>query len=484
MNFITLEQKLPDVFYEIEKRLNKAGLNNQFTIAGGSLCNTYMGLPFRDIDVFVDEEADFGVDVDEVADLFEVPIETITRNERGFGYSGDFTVVRKELCRFEFLGYPVELIFSHPSRVYEFDIRFRQFYYKNGEFFATKEAIQDISNKELVVVTPSTPKSTLCRLFRFSDEFGFSIKQESLSLMHWAFSEKKVDWAGFEEVLALHAHKISATAKNKLLGWVSKTMTHNKGVMEPIEPVFPFHPKLKRFFVSLLAHNKEDSIAIYYDLITAYTPFESFSFDLLCDGNIVKEKLQSMRDLFKSVRLQQLFENDKIVLIPDVLDEKCIHQFFEEYVAVSDELEYHKHKEFKILHLENKIKVEITENPDPVSLGDYLVHNEVNLTIGDTFVYPLRKCTNGKYTIARSTLNQGDGSWFYLSLIGRSLKARIPDYFSFYETDLIGIYGVGHENAFHTDYYFYPETLQAFSLTKKRFKEIAINPHKLLKTSE
>lgn len=183
-------------------------------IAGGFLSDSYMrehaavtdtsACRANDIDVFmqVPTEVFKGLDIETFTRELKQEIVTlcdrnyshinITKYERANCY--DFISV-PYIFKIEIPGLPkLEIVLSESlERIFDFDISIRHFFnfYGQEEVYAAPIAIQDIQERQLTVVCPLTPKSTLARLFYFQKRYGFTIVEHSYSILAWVFAQKQ-----------------------------------------------------------------------------------------------------------------------------------------------------------------------------------------------------------------------------------------------------------------------------------------------------
>lgn len=192
-----------DAEYE-EERGYKWGNNsfNEYVMAGGFASDTYMkeyfnyefdgseeNYPFKDCDIFVE---DVFVDEEVLKELLP-EIEEFEVDFFGNGrYSEAFDTMG--VIRFSYKGIKFEVVaIKSMARVETFDYRFRNFFYMKNKTFATKEAINDIKEKKLVIQSAHTPTTSLVRGIYFEKKYGFELLEKSKQWLKWELAEYEID---------------------------------------------------------------------------------------------------------------------------------------------------------------------------------------------------------------------------------------------------------------------------------------------------
>jgi len=257
MELITIDLPLPDIIGDVYQKslvLNErlSSFSNETvrsSIAGGCLSNTYMGRSFKDIDLFI-----------EYPSYLDYPPKSLFKQVFGsdidvLDYEIDNSYVHFKhpmLYSFSYNGYQIDLIFCEKlERIYDFDLRFRQFYLLDGEVQTTKEAMQDIKEKKLVLSSPCSPLATYIRCMHFKEELGFSIDSFSEQCLFHFINVKSY---GANEVLAIIDHKkgLHPNSKQQLIDWVheySEPFDYNENelCLKIPNTSFPFHKDLQSF---------------------------------------------------------------------------------------------------------------------------------------------------------------------------------------------------------------------------------------------
>lgn len=189
------EEELPNFNFTDAEKTGKHFTD--YVFAGGAFSNMYIqqctnhktafgidSYPFKDIDVFVKTSIfDYSYFQKLLPEaVFAEPRYIESYNGSNLDYIFDFTL---NDIKFEF-------ILSHTlEAVQTFDFRFRNFFHKNGETFASERAIQDIDRKEIVIISTSVASSSLVRGFIFEEQLGFSISPFSLDYIGWDLGNRR-----------------------------------------------------------------------------------------------------------------------------------------------------------------------------------------------------------------------------------------------------------------------------------------------------
>jgi len=264
MDLITIDLSLPDIINEVYQKsrlLNDqlssfSNTNIRSSIAGGCLSNTYMGRSFKDIDLFI-----------EYTSYLDYPPKSLFKQVFGSDIEVlDYEIhnsyvhfIHPMLYSFTYKGYHIDLIFCEKlERIYDFDLRFRQFYLLDGNVQTTKEALHDIEEKKLVLSSPCSPLATYIRCIHFKEELGFSIDSFSEECLLYFINSRSY---GANEVLRTIDHKkgLHSDSKQQLFDWVhehSEPFDYNENelCLKIPNTSFPFHKDLQ-FFLDKLSHS-------------------------------------------------------------------------------------------------------------------------------------------------------------------------------------------------------------------------------------
>jgi len=492
MNFTEINLQLPPIFQEVEQKIKACG--GKFFIGGGSLSNLYMGKDIRDIDIFHEKT----IKIEEVKEMFGgyESVETFTvshidyEQEAFYENEEDVPKITKEipfLYRIHYKGYKIELIRSSYDRIYEFDLRFRQFYYIKGKIYATKEAMEDIKQKRIVVVNPVNTFSTFFRMLRFKEELGFEIDEKSHQYVLWAFNRKDVLEDKALQYIKRNEHKISETLRTYLLQWVQKHVKKEKIRVRGAK--FPFHKSIEKKIASYFKEEKVADLALYYEQLVSYEPFNMDSFILHVPFSKVERKMKWYVSLLQNVRIKYLFSSHQQQYPFPKIDGKRLEKehkklFDPSFLKQIAQFFYKKH-DFKqgdlidgLQWMEENVLVEIK----PMirgNLGEYLAHYTLLLNVGNQFEYVLRKCTNGKYTISEFKDLTPNGAGMYMEAIGDALKEKMPHFFDFKNEELVGVFLRSNKGDYFEYYFGWDGGGMDLVEGKNVYKEIPIDKSKL-----
>ncbi|SJZ71903.1 hypothetical protein [Selenihalanaerobacter shriftii] len=179
---------LPEIVKEINELFLE--LNLDVVIAGGIISDSYLldqeiisEIKSSDIDIFINIKVDSDKIIkklnsrENISDLTPVQEEKITAT-----YSKELVSKR---VTFNYNGYDCDLLFcTNPqTKVWDFDLTFRQFMYFKDELYATQLAINDIKDKLLRVLNPVNNIITLKRLTKFKRKYNFKFEMKSYNLL-------------------------------------------------------------------------------------------------------------------------------------------------------------------------------------------------------------------------------------------------------------------------------------------------------------
>lgn len=253
MNLISVTKPVPKIIWEVYDKvklvlsqLESFDPEKDIVIGGGCLSNSYMDKPINDVDVFVQfSEEDRETYPTLFRNAFGPDVEMINI-ERGDSYS---SVECPMLYRTEYEGTPVEIIFNTDiKRVYDFDIRMRQFYLMNNQVFASERAIEDIENKILALACPFTPIRTFVRMYQFKEELGFQFEKESMDVLLSLLGKRPFQNDYFERIIESRK-SIHPKAKNELFTLIAPYKQWDT-ITFPKHP-FPYHSSVEQLFSDL-----------------------------------------------------------------------------------------------------------------------------------------------------------------------------------------------------------------------------------------
>jgi len=487
MNIVKIELGLPDIVKEIYGKMEELAKGRYFCIAGGAISNTYMNLPIRDIDVFFS----FETTVEEVEHVFGIKMQSQYRWDPNFDYQG---IEIPFLFRFEYKGMKVEIIQVEKERVIEFDLRFRQFYYYKGEVLTTKEALEDIKNKEIVVVNPSTPISTFFRLHRFKESLGFSINEKSLQYTLWSFNQVPLKLERAIGYVEKNEHKISPELKEYLIHLFQNNTQEYENPYEELQTVITFKD-------ALYPYHKETEKLVHYEMkkphacmAIHHTALETFKgsmekkLKLSVPYKYYETRFGTFLNTLKKYRTRYLVSEYQAATPYPYVKKEEMKSRFKEFLNTSfmrrlgSQLKNTGDSEtwrygtflYNIHEIPENITVFISSlglTQSVFTYGDVLNENVAIMTIKTSqkreLNYFIRKCDNGKYTISGVAEQSPDGSGFYLQIIGEALKEQYGEMFDFYNSDVKGLYSHAYKNDYNLEYYFTAPTANADLLDHK-----------------
>lgn len=204
MQIVKVNFPLPKIVKQIENLF--LDLDVEPVIAGGIISDSYLynqgiiaDIKSSDIDVFLDLQVSLTKIRRELKKTEEVTGLTEIEEERVSGYSTAYSqeLVSRRMS-FRYQGYNCDLLFceNNTTKIWDFDLTFRQFMYYRRELYATKLAIKDIKSKLLRVLNPVTNIETWQRITKFRKRYKFEIEGKSLKLLL-----DYIKWLGQEEKL-------------------------------------------------------------------------------------------------------------------------------------------------------------------------------------------------------------------------------------------------------------------------------------------
>jgi hypothetical protein len=469
MELVELKLDLPDIFYDIGSKMSNIKNKNAFwCIAGGALSNLYMNVPIRDIDVFIT----YDIKEDELSKLFGTDFKVL---EKRAGYRGWDSI--PYLYKTRYKDYEIEFIICDKNRIFDFDIRFRQFYFYDNKVFVNKHALTDIKNKEIVVTSPYSPFSTYVRCKYFEETLGFTLSKKSFNFLVWSMNEMRKSVDSVVEYIENH-EKISPLAKSEIIElFKSNTKDEYRENIYFKDVIFPFEPSIDDTIDRHLCdtENIQPLLSFYYDELDVFKPVDKV-FPLTLSWDDFRPQVEKLIKRLKSFRLDSVFD----VNAPNIpifntheLEKRWVEYFQNDLNSCFENIEGF-HLYFKAPLFENgQVNVKIkTHLGIDFSLGDILNNNILDVYLNDNLYFYARKTDSGKYTlsgITKSSFWMGSGFYFYM--IGHALKKQYPDIFEFDNPDVSVVYSYSTlrspEHFFQKPKFpFYLEHLEKVKLSK------------------
>jgi len=470
MELVELTLEVPYVFNEVEQMMKKVDLGHHgdFIIAGGSLSNLYMGKPIKDIDIFVcNSNHDQPFNEKLLRQVFgqEAEIET----ELVPGYREWFEIPC--LYRISYKGYTLEFIPASVERVYDFDLRFRQFFMRNGKVFASKGALEDIEKKKITIVSPATPLSTLVRVLRFQEQFGFHLDPISESYLLWYINKMGVSEEYMENYIE-NANYTTEYVKKEYHDFIKRHefKVNEAGLMYAENVSFPFNQEIEGKVFEYLANKEYGGLGIFYEEMFHYQPLNISSFVLPISDKLYLKTVEPFIDFLNkqlennklralaagiSTKFNEFPLSEKLARFRDYLGNAAIKELIPSVAMEPQEERFVYHLD-QLEALPKEVSVFFAVNDDQnVAIGDVFTHDSIKMVVNNNLEFRLRKCTNGKYTLAGlHQINSDINAVFHLKLIFQSLYKRYPDLFEFENPNILGKFSYNKERNTSIDHFF------------------------------
>lgn len=499
MKLEKVDLEYPEIFKEVLKKVkNIIGKDENAAIGGGSLSDYYIqktmespleyfkSVPngFNDIDIFYTGDVTEEDIIEEFGNLEETfPI-----------YSQDrYSDEKVYLHEFDYKGYRIQLIQTRSlRRIYDFDFRFRQFYLFDEEVYASSGALEDIKNKKLFLVNPSSPRSSFCRLKDFEDRYQFKLDEKSYHYLHSFLNFGRYYYGKFIDYIK-HHKKLNEHQKEELVQEISsyyKTEYGNKIYFNPHAKSI-FHPSIEKTIFKYI--EKEDfnllfSVGILGTKIEKMLEFNTShlpqTFDVSVDfeelklphlGNF-KDTIQQLQGILKPlygehrfIHLQKRIHPEEGKIITSLLNGNVNDNFTQYFMQNShflinfmktlDEnkkinyaIKADMEKKLACLNFQNgKFQICFDIPTDYHFLADTIERNTITAHVEYTDVLKVKehynrsltlyfkKCTNGKYTLSSSSnISSYNINWALLTVVLRKIQEKYPDNFEFFNKELVG----------------------------------------------
>lgn len=541
MKIQEIDLKLPEIIWEVNEKLKRIYGERFFAISGGCLSDTYMGYDFKDIDVFCDNESQVNyvegsriigeIDVEKIKEEFGDEVEVFRSN---FNYTIS-SVLR--LIKIKYKGYDIELINAGVPTLTEFDISLRQFYLYKDKILASERAINDIKEKQVVVVNPKTPISTYFRMHRFAERYNFKIDDKSEKLVNWAFNNQDVKTQDALEYLRLRENRVSTELYQKMTNFIKGNVNtvettvekvtaytiQSSGVIfddekesevtrEEIDFVdvkenaeYPFAKITEKYIKEDGSKGVESPIAIYYDELRNFKPIQFDEFIIEFEYNDIKEKIGKYLDAIQTLRLKYILSGkNSLAPFPKINKEeieKEYNKIFEgEFVKEISYLLYDEQENVDMTYqdimkyqgtqmLSTKFLIKLSNDfKDKFKYADFVTQNLITLEAypldenGEAtdycYKYLMRKLTDGRYAFTALANSEPDGSGMLAGMLMKKINEKAPHIISFGEKDVMGIEPFDYDISFY-DMYFenhYNHSKNFFEIEREK-----LNKH--LKTS-
>lgn len=195
----------------VEKKFDVSrGVFEDYVVGGGFPCDLYReqkcgqkltSKSFKDCDFFVEE---WYMNIDFLNEILPDGVVAENVRFRDTKYAAMMDTI--SVTTFTYKGIDFEIIsVVSMDRVETFDFRFRNFFYKQNQTYASKGALNDIEKRELIVSSPHTPVSSLVRGIYLEKKYGFTLTDFSKEWLLWELKNCEVDLAAFDDSIRKRA---------------------------------------------------------------------------------------------------------------------------------------------------------------------------------------------------------------------------------------------------------------------------------------
>ena len=454
MKFKPLSLPVPkqviDVYNQISSLLSPG---KKAAIAGGCLSDLYMGIPFRDVDIFLDDDS---LSAERLSSVLSAEVRDLSIIDG----EGEYATLKYKIYKTTIDGIDYDFVFvQHIDRIYDFDMRFRQFYYLDGACFANKKALEDIQNKKMVLINLYSSYRVLTRIKLFSDRYGFSLEPKSKKYLEWYLNKREFKHDSVSNYIKEGRNKLTEAQRTELIEELSPYKQgenlHFKGAG------FPFHPALELGLLNWLKTDPAKSenpglVGRHYDRITDYAyplaDAEPFSFTL------TKEDID--RSILSTIgRCHKIYQKYalKASLNPKLENTVSILEpMFDDNVPKSAKISLFQTSSSYFADFALKMNVQQTLSNRarslPLAGTEYEVSFQYDTNANrfcdvlsqHTFVVTLkhrdlelnclfRKCSNGLYTVSDLLMGStlGGHGWVLVPALISHLMKKYPNTFTF-----------------------------------------------------
>lgn len=196
MEFQKITLPIPEEVQLLAQTIEKIEPNS--ALAGGYLSDLYMGTPYQDLDFFI--QLPYRTTTEFFEELYKTtPLVSCIETQCYYQPENGIISVYKA----QYNDYNVHFIFTLHGKeaVRYFDVRFREFYYSNGQAYASKDALEDIANHQLCIGLVHSPIVAMKRLFYFKDRYKFTIHPQFLTLVTDVFMVQGWDLSSLQNHL-------------------------------------------------------------------------------------------------------------------------------------------------------------------------------------------------------------------------------------------------------------------------------------------
>ncbi|MBM7623202.1 hypothetical protein [Sporohalobacter salinus] len=248
MEIIEINYPLPNIVKELEDFFFR--LNVKPVIAGGIISDSYLKInglipenKSSDIDIFLDLKVDETRIREELAAKEEISnLTEIQQNEIKANYSKE--IVNKRIA-FKYKDYNCDLLFciNNRTKIWDFDLTFRQLMYLDGKLYSTQLALNDIQNKLLRVINPVNGLITLQRIIEFQQKYNFNVEKKSFNLLldYIAWEGTKKELATKELSDYITQRFFTGKLRRYYFRWLSQRKSHARGLFTYLLKTDKYH---------------------------------------------------------------------------------------------------------------------------------------------------------------------------------------------------------------------------------------------------
>jgi hypothetical protein len=181
---VSIPNEIASIYEEIVQ------IQKNACVAGGCLSDLYMGVPYKDVDIFIKNNPIKQKKIEALMEQKGASLQKETHFTSEYAYKIALDVKTYTLTS----GAEVQLIFTRygVAAPKYFDFRFREFLYFRGQTYATPEAIADITEKKLVFGVTKAPLVALMRAAKFELRYGFTRDEASFARYNMLYHAYKI----------------------------------------------------------------------------------------------------------------------------------------------------------------------------------------------------------------------------------------------------------------------------------------------------
>ncbi|MGM0471602.1 MAG: hypothetical protein ACQEQI_04885 [Bacillota bacterium] len=238
MQIVEVNLEVPQIVKEVEEFLSDLGLEP--IIGGGIISDHYLiqhdiitTNKSSDLDIFLSLDTDLIELKEELVNCYEVTKVTEIDTEKIFANYSEELVSQR--LTFKYQGYQCDLLFCQQPRtkIWDFDLTFRQFMYWQDKVYATYLALKDCHDQLLRVLNPVNSLVTLQRVLEFQQRYNFKVKRTTFNLLL-----DYIDWREAKEGVVVK-ELLDRTTESVLADdlaeyyfrWLSQKKSHGRALL-------------------------------------------------------------------------------------------------------------------------------------------------------------------------------------------------------------------------------------------------------------